>query len=71
MREEELDIKKEYDVVKKVGAASEENKPIESIVGKDTKISKDDAKTIQDEEDVLIVVPNAASERGLEVVLSF
>ena len=55
--------------VEKVGAASEEGKPIESIVEKVTEISKDDAKTIQDEKDVLMEVPTAASGRGLEVVI--
>ena len=36
---------------------------------KDTEISKDDAKNIEDENDVLMEVPTAASERGLEVVI--
>ena len=52
---------KEKDV-EKVVAASEEGKPNESIMEKDTEISKDDAKTIQDEKDVLMEVPTAASE---------
>ena len=53
----------------KVGAASEESKPIKFIVEKDIKISIDDAKTIQDEEDVLMDVPTAASGKGLEFVI--
>ena len=36
---------------------------------KDTEISNDDANTIQDEKDVLMGVPTAASETGLEVVI--
>ena len=36
---------------------------------KDTEISKDDAKTIQDEKNVLMEVPTSASERGLEIVI--
>ena len=36
---------------------------------KDTKFRKDDAKTNQDEEDVLMEVPTAASDRKLEVVI--
>ena len=39
---------KEKDV-EKVGAAYEEDKPIEFIMEKATEISKDDAKTIYDE----------------------
>ena len=59
---------KEKDV-EKLGTASDEGKPMESIVEKDTKISMDDPKTIQDEKNVLMEVPTAASEQGLEVVL--
>ena len=62
LKEEVVDIYKEYSVVEKVGASSEEGKPIESIVEKDTEISMDDTKTIQDEKDVLMEVPTAASE---------
>ena len=69
IKEKLVDIKKEYSVVEMVGTASEEGKPIESIVKKNNEISKDDAKTIQDEKDVLMEVPTADSERGLEVVI--
>ena len=50
---------KEKDV-NKVVAASEEGETIKSIVEKDTEISKNDAKTIQDEKDVLMEVPTVA-----------
>ena len=69
LKEEIIDIQKEYDVVEKVGVASKEGKPIESIVEKYSEISKDDAKTIQDEKNVSMEVPTAASERGLNVVI--
>ena len=68
LKEEVVDIKKEYGVVK-VGAASKEDKSIESIVEKDTKLSMDDANTIQDEKDVLMGAPAAASEKGLEYII--
>ena len=68
LKEEVVDTKKKYSMVK-VGAAYEDGKPIEFIVEKDTKISMDDAKTIQDEQDVLMGVPTAASEIVLEVVI--
>ena len=68
LKEEVVDIKNEYGVVK-IGAASEEGKPIKSIVEKDTKLLMDDAITIQDEVDVLIGVPTVASEKGLEFVI--
>ena len=53
---------KEKDV-KKVGAASEEGILIKSTVGKESEITKNDAKTIQDEKDVLIEVSKAATEK--------
>ena len=56
-------------MVEKFEAASEEGTIIESIVEKDTEISKDDAKTVQDEKDVQMKVPTTALERGLEVVI--
>ena len=52
--------------MKKVGSASEEGIPIKSTVGKDTEISKDDTKTIQDEKDVLIEFPKAVTEKELK-----
>ena len=52
--------------VEKVGTAFEENTHIKSIVEKANEISKDDAITIQDEKDVLMEVPNAASEKELK-----
>ena len=55
--------------MEKVGAASEEGNRIKPIVEKDNEISKDDAKTIQDEKDLLMEVPTAASERVLEVII--
>ena len=64
-----LDIKKEDDVVEKVGAACEEGTFIESTMEKATEISKDDAKTIKDEKDLLMEVPTAASDIGLESVI--
>ena len=60
LKEEVVDIKMEYGVMEKVGAASEEGKPIDFIVEKSTEISKDDVKTIQNENDVLMEVPTAA-----------
>ena len=59
---------KEKDM-EKVGAAFEEAKPIKFIVEIYTEISMDDDKTIQDEKYVLMKVPTAASDRGLEVVI--
>ena len=53
---------KEKDV-EKVEASSEEGTQIKSTVEKDTEISKDDAKTIQDENDALMNVPVAATEK--------
>ena len=46
--------------MEKVGAASEKGEPIEFIVKKETEISKDDAKIIQGEKDVLMEVSTAA-----------
>ena len=66
MKRNHLSMQPKENDVEKVGAASEEGKPIKSIVEKDTKISKDDAKTIQDEKNVLIKFLTAASERRLE-----
>ena len=41
-----------------------------SSLGEKTEITKDDVKTIQDEEDVLIEVPNAATKKeSKEVVI--
>ena len=37
--------------------------------GKASKINKDDAKTIQDEKDVQMEVPNAAAEKGLNEIV--
>ena len=68
LKEKEVDIEKEYSVVK-VGAASEDGKPIKSIVEKDTKISMDGANTTKYEKDVLMGVPTAASERELKFVI--
>ena len=53
---------KEKDV-KKVGTASEEDTLIKSTVEKATEVTKDNAKTIQDEKVVLMEVPNAATEK--------
>ena len=55
--------------MEKVGAASEEDKTIESIMEEDIKMSKDDAKTIQDKKDVLKKVLTVDFERKLEVVI--
>ena len=54
-------------MVEEVGANSEEGTLIKSTVKRATEISKDYAKTIQDEENVLIKVPTAASDRGLDI----
>ena len=50
--------------MEKVEAASEEGTLIKSTVGKATEISKDDAKTIQDEKDVIIEIPKAALKKN-------
>ena len=63
LKEEVVYIKKEYGLLEIVGAASTGGKTIKSIVGKETEISKDDAKTIQGEKDVLIEVCSSASEK--------
>ena len=59
---------KEKDV-EKVGTASEEGTHIKSTVDIASKITKDNAKTIQDEKNVLIEVSTAATDRGLEFVI--
>ena len=64
LNEVALDFEKEYSMMEKVGAASEEGTLIKPIVEKATEISNDDAKNIQNEKDVQIVVPFAASVRG-------
>ena len=38
-------------------------------MGKDIKITKDDAKTIRDDKDVLIKIPKAATEKELKEVV--
>ena len=56
---------KEKDM-EKVGAASNNGTSIKSAVGKETEISKDVAKTIQDEKDDLMEVPKAATNKELK-----
>ena len=54
----------------KVGTASEEGTLVKFIVEKAPEITKDDAEIIQHEKDVLMEVPNLATEKELkEVVL--
>ena len=53
----------------KVGAVSEEGIIIKSTVDMGSKITMDDAKTIQDEEDNQIEVFTASTDRGLRVVI--
>ena len=69
LKEAIFDSEKDYGVVKKVRAASEEGTLIKSTVEKATEISKDHVITIQNEKDILMEVPIAASDRGLEVVI--
>ena len=52
--------------VEKVGTVSEEGTLIKSTVEKVIEITKDNAKTTQDEKDVLMDVPNAATEKELK-----
>ena len=52
--------------MKKVGAAFEQGKLIKFTLGEDTKITKDDAKTIQDEKVVLIGILKAATEKEVK-----
>ena len=53
--------------MEKFGAVSEEGAHIKSTVEKATEISKDNAKTFEDERDFLMEVPTAASDRGLDL----
>ena len=55
--------------VEQVGTASQECTHIKSMVEKAIEITKDDAKIIQVEKDVLMEVPNAATEKELDVVI--
>ena len=48
----------------KVGSASEEGTLIKYTVGKATEIIKDDAKTIKNENNFLMEVPKAATEKN-------
>ena len=59
---------KEKDV-EMVGTASEEGALIKSSVEKAAEITKDDTKTIQDEKDIQMEVPNAATEKELKKVV--
>ena len=59
---------KEKDV-EKVGAVYEESTLIKSTAEKVTEITKDDAKTVQDEKDIQMEVPNAATEKELKEVV--
>ena len=51
--------------VDKVGAVSKEDILINSTVEKAIKITKDDAKAIQNEKDVQMEVPNAATKNEM------
>ena len=49
--------------MEKVRTVSKESTLIKSTVDKASKITKDDAKTIQDKKDVQMEDPNAATEK--------
>ena len=55
--------------VDKVGTVSKEGTLINFTVNKATKFMKDDAKTIQDENDVQMKVPKAVTEKKLKEFL--
>ena len=54
---------KEKDV-EKIGSASEEGTLIKSAVDIASNVTKDDAKTIQDEKDALMEIPQASTEKN-------
>ena len=70
IRESASAVKAKKEDVEKVGIVSEEVTLIKSTVVKATKNSKDDAKSIQDEEDVQREVPNSATEKELKEVVT-
>ena len=52
-----------------IKTVSKESTLIKSTVGKALKITKDDAKTIQDEKDNQMVAPNTATEKELKEIV--